>query len=154
MKYFKLTHNEKDYMPKVINWYEKINPQYLCKEKYKKIPKNVLLDMKLADDYVYTDVIIHPFLMVSKEACQVISMYDKRIPFINAILLDIRNKGQVVYYIPILEQIKSLDREEVGTQVLFRVDDQMDRNIYIRLDLVESLLKRDACGICLETAFF
>lgn len=153
MKYFVLENNEKNIMPRVINWYQKINPRYLCVEKYDRLPQKVILDMKLGKGYVYTDIITNPFFMVSEEAWQVIYMYDKDIPVISAILLDVDNRGQAIYYIPVLPKVKSLSKEDIRNLVVFKLEDAVGSKIFIRLDLAESLLQRDAVGICLKEAF-
>lgn len=152
VKYFILENDEKNVMPRVINWYGQINPRYLCMEKYNKLPERVILDMELGRNFVYTDIITNPFLMVSKEAWQVISIYQD-MPFIGAILFDVKNVGQAFYYIPVLPRVKSLERRDIGKQVLFKLDTIAENRIYIRIDLVESLLSRNAIGICLKKAF-
>lgn len=151
-KYFILENDEKNVMPRVINWYEQINPRYLCMEKYSRLPKRVILDMKLGRNFVYTDFITTPFLMVSKEAWQVISTYSD-MPFICAVLFDVEGEGQALYYIPVLPRVKSLEKEDIGKHVLFKLDNTMENKIYIRIDLAESLLERDSIGICLKKAF-
>ena len=153
MKYFVLENDERNVMPRVINWYQTVNPQYLCMEKYEKLPPKVILDMKLGNNYVYTDIITNPFFMVSEEAGQVMFMYDKRLQFITAILLDVNNKDQAVYYIPVLPRVESLSKSAIGNLVVFKLEDAIKSKIFIRIDLAESLLERGAKGICLKEAF-
>lgn len=151
MKYFILENDEKNSMPRVMNWYEQIDPRYLCTEKYRKLPERVILDMRLGVHYVYTDIITNPFLMASGEAWEMIYLYQD-MPFINAVLFDIEGKGQAFYYIPVLPRVENVE-EVIGGQALFRLGSAMENKICIRIDLAESLLERGARGICLKQAF-
>lgn len=140
MEYFKLTSQKGNPIPEIINWFGTIDNRKLNREEYKELPKYFLLNMKTGTDILYPDILTDPAFMVSREAMEVMRMYEEDMPFIYAALFDTKNNESASYFCPILQQ----DNE---ASAIYKVK-QMDRyEIRIRLDLVESLLGRGAIGL-------
>ena len=147
MKYFVLKNDEENAMPRIVNWYSVINPQRFVRENIKQLPRFVALEMKLDQDFVYTDIITSPFFMVSREAADIIHMYDPAIPYISAVLFDKEMQESIVYYMPLLEEA---GRQEYKNRPLVRQKQDRRYQIIARMDMIESLLVRGAAGITLS----
>lgn len=76
--------------------------------------------------------------MVSKEALEVIRMYESDMPFLFFALFDGEKEESASYYCPILEN-------QNKNAAIYR--DMPGNKIKIRLDLAESLLLRGAGGM-------
>nr|WP_317358991.1 DUF1629 domain-containing protein [uncultured Tyzzerella sp.] len=165
MKYF-LISKDKNFTtaPDIINWYEDIS---LINEKnLVKIKNREVFNIKPNKNRVWTDVISIPNFFVSKKVKDIIEKYDKKIKFKQVILLDKENVDAEVYYLPLLDFIECLSNESVvirntikkgvlkkeaiKDKVIFRIGDVNKRYIVVRLDLIESILRRDTRGIRLE----
>ncbi len=140
-KFFVLTAQNGNPIPRVVNWYGKLDVKKLNRESYQELPRYVLLDMKTDTDVIYPDILTDPVLMVSAEAMEVIQMYIKKIPAIFAALFDTEKGECASYYCPILAE-----GEECG-EALYRVEKQGRTEIRIQLELAESLLCRGAAGM-------
>lgn len=146
MKYFKLSTQQGNSIPRIVNWYGKIDVRKLTRADYKQLPSYFMLDMKLGLDYIFPDILIDPFLLVSREAMEVIRMYDTQLPFIFIALFDTQKEESVSYYCPVLEEEEHLTDKEV----LCKCKIGTEETVCIRLDLAESLLERGAIGMQLD----
>lgn len=142
MEYFTLTSQEGNPIPRIINWYEKIDIRKLNRQDYKQIPRLLLLDMQNGTDLLFPDILTEPFFMVSREAMEVIRMYEENMPFLFIALFDAENDESASYYCPILVA----DNEEAAIYKKKTINKSL---IKIRLDLAESLLQRKAVGLSL-----
>ncbi len=61
MRYFILANNEQNAMPCILNCYTTVKPRFLYEMKRNELPRFFQLEMKLENDYVYTDIITNPF---------------------------------------------------------------------------------------------
>lgn len=142
MEYFTLTSQEGNPIPRIVNWYGKIDVRKLNRQDYKQIPRLLLLDMQNGTDLLFPDILTEPFFMVSREAMEVIRMYEENMPFLFIALFDAQNDESASYYCPILE----VDNEEAAIYKKKTINKSV---IKIRLDLAESLLQRKAVGLSL-----
>lgn len=142
MEYFVLSARRGNPVPQIGSWYGKLDIRKLNREDYKKLPEYFLADMKTGMDILYPDILLAPFLMVSREAMEVIRMYEEKMPFLYVALIDAQKRENKSYYCPVLAEGDGGYREAV-----YRVRKGNDWEIRIRLDLAESLLLRGAEGM-------
>lgn len=145
MEYLVLKTQKENPIPCVSSWFGKLDERKLTLEDYKELPRYFLLDMKTGTDILYPDILTEPFFMVSKEAADVLRMYDEEMPFLFAILFDTEKKESVSYHLPILAE-----GDENCQEAVYRIRNKNQWEIRVRLDLAESLLLRGAEGIELE----
>ncbi|ANU46799.1 hypothetical protein ADH76_31635 [Enterocloster clostridioformis] len=163
MKYFKLINRENHPFPRIINWNHSLDIRKLNRRDYQSLPPFILLNMETGLDAFLPDILISPFLLVSRNVMEVIALYDSDIPFRFAALFDTEHGESAGYYCPILAEeecvaadISSgrgelrLDRERMTDLPLFLVRRGDRRETLLRLDLAESLLGREATGIELQ----
>ena len=106
---------------------------------------------------VFTDVITFPCFMVSGMIRDVIKKYDPFMRFARVIFYDRERKQSMAYYIPFLDrsdQLKkdrsgnpAVERSEIKSRVVMELTDQVSSCVIMRLDLLESILRRGAVGI-------
>ncbi|MFW6677047.1 hypothetical protein ACOAOT_05235 [Lacrimispora sp. AGF001] len=163
MKYFILTNGDKNPFPHILNWSQTIDVRKLTRDEYQKIPPFIQLNAKLGMDGIFPDVIVKPFLLLSRSAMEVTALYDRDIPFLFFVLFDTEKGECASYYCPVLEEEECLvkqpgpgqreivlDREKISGAPLFRVRTGTESAVVIRMDLAESLLEREAIGLKLK----
>lgn len=163
MKYFILTNGDKNPYPQIINWSQTIDVRKLTRDEYQKMPPFIQLNAKLGMDGIFPDVIVKPFLLLSRPAMEVTALYDSDIPFLFFALFD-TGKGECAsYFFPVLEEEECLAgipgpgqrgiilaRSKMNGLPLFRVRIGMESATIIRMDLAESLLERKILGMELK----
>ena len=163
MKYFILTNGDKDPFPQILNWSQTIDVRKLTRDEYQKIPPFIQLNAKLGIDGIFPDVIVKPFLLLSRSAMEVTALYDPDIPFLFFVLFDMEKGECASYYSPVLEEEEclakqpvpgqreiGLDRKKISGVPLFRVRTGTESTVVIRMDLAESLLEREIVGMELK----
>lgn len=163
MKYFIMTNRGNNPFPQIINWSQVLDVRKMNREEYKTLPPFLMLDMKFGMDAFFPDIILSPFLLISRTVMEVVALYDPSMPFYFTALFDIEQGNSGAYYCPILEVEACvaeqpqrnnkrilLDRENMAGLPLFQMKIRGERKNVIRIDLVESLLEREAVGIELE----
>lgn len=151
--------------PVLQNWSGKIERSCIMPGKAYQLPTRMILNIHPNPHVFFTDIIDFPFLLLSRNCMDSIKLYEPQIVSKQIILLDSENRKKQTYYLPILPHLNCLsansflspDRTELKEGVLDV--DQIDRNgifhlsgfshfyTVIRLDILESMLKRGAKGI-------
>ncbi len=166
MKFFLLgTDDSCSNYPKIRNWFGKVDLRYANVNEAYKIPARQLLMIEERENTVFPDIISEPFPLISPEVRSVFDMYEPHIIYREIILLDSRYERSGAYYLPVLEEADcldekselNLDRSRIRKGVIdygrtegkavFRVGGLNHYYMAGRLDLVESILKRDVKGI-------
>ncbi len=170
MRYY-IIHKHPSYenAPQLIGWSAAIDVRNICPGKSHLLKSRQLFMIRGNPRTVFTDVISHPFFLVSETVKQTIEMYDKSILYKQAVLLDAKHEQAVLYYLPILRRIDCLksasrlnrdrsvihkavlDKAKIGDEVIFKIGNVGGSHIVIRLDLAESILRRETRGIGLNT---
>lgn len=165
MKYFVVEVNEQYIAPVPIGWYGKIDKKTLSTKSSYQIAKNLLFSVESNMQMMFTDVLTSPCFMVSETIRNVIRKYDAFVYFIRIILLDKEHKQSMAYYIPYLDTVScthrkdmsrggmtyfEIDRKSVEEKVIVEITDGHDSHVLMRMDLVESILRRQAVGIGLR----
>lgn len=166
MNYF-LLHSDPRYVdsPEFLDWPGNINPRNIRPGSSHKIARRQILNIRQNPHTVFIDVISSPFLLLSKRCMEVVTFYEPQVISKQIILLDMETPQRETYYLPILKQIHCLaagsewnldksvlikgviDLETIGDTSIFQLADM--KNIYtvIRMDILESMLKRGARGV-------
>lgn len=147
MKYFILSAEGQNPFPWILNWSQKLDVKKLNRDHFQELPAFIMLDMKIPEGGILPDIINSPFPLFSKNAMEVINLYDSTIPFQVMALFDIEKKKSGVYYCPILLEEPDSIRYELP---LFQIKVKGIKKTIIRLDLIESLLERRAIGMELK----
>lgn len=166
MNYF-LLHSDPRYVdsPEFLNWSRKIDPRNIRPGCSHKIARRQILNIRPNPHVVFIDAISSPFLLLSKKCMEVVTIYEPQVISKQIILLDMETPQRETYYLPILKQIPclatgsewNLDKsilikgvinlEPVGDASIFQLADMKSTYTVIRMDILESMLKRGARGI-------
>ena len=142
MEYFILSAQRGNPVPQIGNWYGKLDVRKLNRKDYRELPEYFLMEMKTGTDILYPDVMLTPFFMVSREAMEIIRMYEEKMPFLYIVIIDTHKRESRSYFCPVLAEADGECREAV-----YRVRKGNEWEVRIRLDLAESLLLRGAEGM-------
>lgn len=157
------------FTPNVINWYNKFDVRHICREKAQLLPKRTLLDIRSNFEVLFTDIVSFPYLLLSEAAKEVIDVYEPSMQYKDIVLLDREKPKYALYYLPVLETVDCLsqerttfntmgaailqmvlERNKIGNQSIFKLEYGTESYVIARLDLCESLLRRDLIGIGLK----
>jgi hypothetical protein len=168
MKYFEVQNSpELKYAPKLKDWYGKFDVRDICLDGFPKLPKIQQFIIEPSENTMFTDIILFPFLLVSPVVQEVIKMYRERCFFCNVILVDQLKKESRMYYLPVLDETRSIQLQErkyrngvyitepekaEGEKLkldrnLFWVRGSKKRHIILSMDMAESLIRRGITGL-------
>lgn len=155
-------------IPEIINWYQNREARLLMREEYSQLSKRTLFGVRGDENTNYFDVLFHPFFLLSETVQKVISLYEPNLRYKEIIYLNQKMRYAKTYYLPILQKIDCLTEKsqfkfdhskvtkavicekKVGDTVVFQLSEVKEKQIIIRLDLAESLIRRNAKGFFLE----
>lgn len=163
MKYFLIKQDPKvSNAPKIINWNKEINPANLKIGSYYKIKDRTILSIESSKNTVFTEIITYPFFLISKKIKEVIVLYEPVMRFKEIILMDSKNERAELYYMPLLEEIECIAedsvfnwdhsmvekgvllKDKIGDTSIFYLKGVRNQQIVVRLDVLESLIRRNA----------
>ena len=168
MKYFIIEAENSNPLPEIINWYNKINPKYINEESVSKIEEWKSLEVKVGNESVLPDVFSIPFFLLSMDASHIVRLYEPYIHMIGVRLISTPDRINIPYYMPILPAVECLserseltrggldiiravvEESRIGKRKLFQLGGISKRRVIIRLDLLESLLRRKAVSLKIE----
>lgn len=154
--------------PRIKKWFGRIDHRNLNIHDAYKIPYRQLFMVHESENTVFTSIVDRPFPMVSAEVKEVFDLYEPHIIYKEIVLLDQKYERAEVYYIPILEELDCLDGkseynldhslikkgiidyDKTKGKAVFRLKGFDHYYMVGRLDLVESILKRDVRGVGLK----
>lgn len=168
IEYFMLEVN-KNYIAPAILGCDAIRPKNMKHEAdFYQLPNNLLYHVQGHMQMVPTDIITYPNFFVSLKAKEIIEIFQPPMQFKRIVLYDAVKERSFCYYLPCLERVSCLTKNsslnqdrsvlyhgeiegnKVRDRVLFRVLEVNSNCVMIRLDLVESLLRRGMIGIGLR----
>ncbi|MCP3774427.1 hypothetical protein NLX71_14095 [Paenibacillus sp. MZ04-78.2] len=135
-----------------------------------KIPDPIVFYVKAGPESEFLDVMDRQLYLVSEKLKQVLAMYEPDAWFKYTPLLDLKGRQQKHYFLPIFpeDMVLSLssewspDRSIVKKPILWeeklkgkkivRVQESDSPLVAVRLDVAESILRRDFAGVRLEKA--
>lgn len=167
MDYFLLKQdNRYTSTPQIINFFQRINSKDLNPLRSDNIPENNSFFVRSSENNRFLDIIDKPIFLVCEQMRNIMAKYNRNIIFKRVALIDRENKNQKIYNIPIWEEINALhedseikfnvvkkivlDKEKVKNRKIFKIKESDKTLIVIRLDVAESLLRREFEGISLE----
>ncbi len=168
MEYFLVETDKKNRIPYGINVNRAVDIRYANRNMAYKIPNCCVVDMKTPMEVFFPDILTEPFLMVSEEAAQVIEMYEPETVFKTIYLLETESELHATYFMPFVEEVECLSeqtkRSRGGTELyeivlrkdvvagktVFRIAGFTHPHLIVRLDALESMLRRDISGIRLK----
>ena len=152
--------------PQIINFFQSINSRDLNPLRADNIEDNNSFFVKSSKNNQFIDIIDNPIFLVCEQMRNIMAKYNRNIIFKRAALIDYENKNQKIYNIPIWEEINALhedseikfnvvkkivlDKEKVKDHKIFKIKESDKTLVVIRLDVAESLLRREFEGISLE----
>ncbi len=168
MRYF-ILHQDQGYtnIPSPVKWFQKLGPGDAMKS-IQKFPDREIFMMETGEDPLFIDIMTEPVIMVTKKVKKCLQLYEPNIPFKEIVLLDRKKRITQNYFVPKFVELDcltdrseytnwnydlkyaELDRKKIADKAIFTVNGPEKRNIIIRLDAAESLLRRGAKGFMLK----
>ena len=169
MKYYCLTIDKRySEAPVIKNWYGKIERENITEEKSYLLQQREILEIVENKNVFFTDIVVSPFFLVSDLCKNVISMYEPKTKFKQIVLMDMKSNKYQVYHLPILKKINSIEKQrkignvsirestmmvredDIGNMGIFQIETTGTTNTIVRLDMLESMLRRGAKGIGIQ----
>lgn len=145
---------------------KELNKQMIKKENYRDIDSILPGQCSVKESYQqeYIDFIEYPMPFVSDELKELLIKYDERLITKPVVFQDIKKQKQTVYWLIAPKFVNCLslkskfkkdqsidtliiDEKKIEYCPLFRIDGIYENYIIVRLDLAESILRRDFTGI-------
>lgn len=144
--------------PVPIGWYGLIDRKTLHRKMVYEMPSDLLFETEKHMQMVFTDVVTFPCFMVSEMVKGVMKQYSPFLKFARVVLFDAKRDTGMTYYIPFLDVIepekaedwKELLSKKMCEVVAVELKCGDKTQIIMRMDIVESILRRNAVGIGLK----
>lgn len=156
----------RDFIPE--DWKKEIARGRSVEFKYGELPdKKYNFPIKSDKEKAYPDLIEAPLPLLSTRIKEIFCGFENRIQCNCAILSDKDLRKQEVYWLFALERVECLsndtefypngtlkklvlDERRIGKHTVFRVKGILEKQIVIRFDVVESILRRPVMGVQLK----
>jgi hypothetical protein len=133
-----------------------------------KIDDILIFNVKCNENTEFLDILDRNLFLISEEMKKIIEIYDPGILFKTIPIIDLQHKKQGNYYMPIFEEIECLseraelnlnktvvkkiilDKEKIKGKKIFKIKESSKTLVVVRLDVAESLLRREFKGMCLQ----
>lgn len=169
MRYYWIK-EDKNYTPapQIKNWFGAFDIRKLKPGYYKEIPKRMLFYIERNPNTIFTDILVFPFFLVSEKIKDCLQLFEPNLEFKEFILLDRSNRKAQEYFLPQLSELSCLTKnsqfnldhsklnyielnpEEIKEKAIFTLAEVKSRYVIARLDVIESMLRRNAKGLCIE----
>lgn len=163
MKYFEVSVDKNYVPPSPIEWWGVIDKKTLSQKSAFQMPKHLLFQVEDHMQTVFTDIVTFPCCLVSQTVMDVIRMYDGDISSVRIVLFDKERKRSMIYYLLFLDTVEyqkedvnakttilSFNKQLVEKRVIMKTEKDGKTAIIMRMDLVESILRRETIGIGLK----
>ncbi|KAF6570926.1 hypothetical protein JDW19_14580 [Paenibacillus polymyxa] len=169
MDYFLLKQDVRyTHVPALQKVMETIDPWKLYDLQPEDIVKPLMFHVKADAESIFIDYLEGPIPLISDALKRLVQAYVPEMPMKLTILTQIEQRIQKNYYIPFVERLAAvhpesewnLDQSVLRKLVLradairghkiFRIQESATPMIIVRLDIAESILRRDYTGIALE----
>lgn len=166
MDYFQIQQDPRiNYTPTLLDLGTHFDKRWVINEEYDKIPKITAFHIKEQEFTQYPDLLDRQIPIISKSFKELITLYEPQIMFKTISLIEAKKGMNKIYYLPIFKTIKCLhestqynldetviktivlDKEKIEDLSIFKVGNEKTKALMIRLDLMESLLRRNIKGI-------
>lgn len=168
MKYYLMRQDKKaQEVPKVINWFQKVNTKAMEPEMYEELAPVTVLEAVMAVNTQYKELVLSPFLLLPNEAAVLLKAFEPWMKCKTFILWDSKKKVHHRYEFPLLKRYDCLSEESVFNrdrselekgvlkkddlpdQVLFMPEGVNGKMVIVREDFVEALLQNHFFGYSL-----
>ena len=169
MDYFLLKQDERyANTPRLIDVFNKMDVRNINLLKAHKIEDIIVFKVKVDEKSEFLDILDNQLFLISKPMKEIIEKYDSSILFKTLALIDQLHNIQKNYYLPIVEELDALsdaaelnlnktvvkklilNKEKIQGRKIFKIKESSKPLIVVRLDVAESLLRRNFKGIKLE----
>jgi len=169
MDYFLLKQDEEyTNAPVLMDVFNKIDVRNINLLNAHKLEDMIIFNVKCDDKTEFLDILDRNLYLISEDMKKIIEKYDSEIIFKAVPLIDLPHERQENYYLPIIEEVDCLSenaelnlnrtvvkriilsKEKIKEKKIFKIKESSKTLIVIRLDVAESLLRREFKGICLE----
>ena len=169
MDYFLLKQDERyTNTPRLMDLFNKVDVRNINLLKAHKIEDIIIFKVKVDGKSEFLDILDNQLFLISKAMKEVIEKYDSGILFKTLALIDQLHNKQENYYLPIVEELDALsdaaelnlnktvvkklilNKEKIHGKKIFKIKESSKTLIVVRLDVAESLLRRNFKGIKLE----
>lgn len=169
MDYFLLKQDERyTNTPRLVDIFNKIDVRNINLLKAYKIEDIIVFKVNTSDRSEFLDILDNQLFLISKPMKEIIEKYDSGILFKTLALIDQLHNRQENYYLPIVEELEVLsdaaefnlnktvvkklilNKEKIQGRKIFKIKESSKPLIVVRLDVAESLLRRNFKGIKLE----
>ena len=168
LRYF-IIDQDKGYtdIPNPVNWFYKLGPGDAMKS-IQKFPDREIFLIHTGDSPTYIDFMTEPMIMVTEKVKKCLQLYEPNMQFKEIVLLDREKKKSQNYFVPKFTELDcmtdrstytnwnydvnyvELDEQKIGDKAIFILKGPEKRNIIVRLDVAESLLRRGTKGFILK----
>lgn len=172
MNYFRVSVDSNYVAPMPLGWYGILDQKSLREKKAYQMQKHFLFYVENHMQMVVTDLITFPCFLVSKMVKEIINCYDPYIKFTRIVLYDRQKKQSMAYYLPFLSRLKVreegkekgkeeekeqkkvilIEKKQWNHPVIWEGITTTHSSLLMRMDLLESILRRGAVGIGAEEA--
>lgn len=169
MDYF-LLKQDKRYTntPKLMDVFNKIDIRNINLLNAHKIEDMIIFNIKCNEETEFLDILDTQLFLISEDMKKIIEKYNVDIIFKIIPLIDLSHERQENYYLPIIEELNCLSEksefnlykteikkiilnsEKIKGKKIFKIKESSKTLIVVRLDVAESLLRREYKGIYLE----
>ncbi|WP_297430168.1 DUF1629 domain-containing protein [Clostridium sp.] len=169
MDYFLLKQDKRcSYVPRILDWFNKVDLRHLNLMDADKIKDEMIFYVNSESNNNYFDILDNQLFLVSEEMKKILEKCDPNIIFKMAVLTDFNNSKQNIYYLPIFEEIEALsedaemnlnktvvkklilNEDKIKNKKVFKLKESSKSMVIVRLDVAESILRRDFNGLELE----
>lgn len=169
MDYFLLKQDERyNNVPMVLDVMKKIDKRNINLLKADKIQDTIIFYVKADEETSYLDILHRQLYLVSEKLKKLLEKYDSNIIFKAMPLIDLEHENQENYFLPIFEEVEALsdkcefnldksvikklilDEKKIQGKKIFKISHDKQTLVVVRLDIAESILRRDFTGIKLE----
>ena len=169
MDYFLLKQDERyTNTPMLMDVFKNIDVRNINLLNAHKIEEMIIFNVKCDEETKFLDMLDRNLFLISEDMKKIMEKYNPQIIFKSIPLIDLEHERQENYYLPIIEELDCLsensefnlnrtivkkiilDKEKIKGKKIFKIKESSKTLIVIRLDVAESLLRRNFKGICLE----
>lgn len=169
MEYFLLKQDERyTNTPRILDITNKIDFRNINLVNAHKIEDIIICNVKCDEETRFLDVLDSQRFLISENMKKILEKFNEKIVFKTVPLIDLYNKRQENYYLPIFEEVEALseraefnldktivkkivlDNKKIQGKKIFQIKESVKPLIVVRLDVAESLLRRRFKGIRLE----
>lgn len=169
MRYY-LIGQDKGYakVPKMLDAFKRLSANQSRPPSQENLERRTIITMNSEPDTISPDIFMGTFFLISEEMKECMALYEPNMNFKEIILLDKKRKVMQNYFLPQIVELDCLtenrgfgfghyelknieiDEKKLRDKAIFRLAGIEKDYFIMRLDLLESILRRGAKGITAE----